>query len=198
MANVFIGFPEHRNSSRVLKPPGGETSNIFSSEIIPDVIPQKLKEGKNRGSSIQDILRSETVTTSSISALSEEKISTTTTVNGSNTMTIIQESIENEVSRPGAIHSIPDVAAEVTCKVEQMKIEEKSSKMEATEMDSEGNTKIVANESNSETSVEQSSNVKKGSSIGEILSQESIEEKKKVKGLPSPRVPPGGFSSGLW
>lgn len=193
MANVFVGLPEHRNSSRVLKPPGGGTSNIFGTEIIPDVIPQhnrSFKEEKNRGSSIQDILRTE-------SSVKQEQVCTRsssmvvqTSTTSSSTNTSDQQTV-----------TLPDVAAEVTCKIEELKVEERSSSIEATETDGEGNTKVLANESNSERSVEQNSSTKKGTSIGDILNQDGLEEKKKIKGqaAQSPqRVPPGGYSSGLW
>lgn len=198
MANVFVGLPEHRNSSRVLKPPGGGTSNIFGTEIIPDVIPQhnrSFTEEKNRGSSIQDILRTESsvtkqeqVCTRSSSSVVVQQTSTTT----SSTNT-------SEASDQQVVSALPDVAAEVTCKIEELKVEERSSSIEATETDGDGNTKVLANESNSERSVEQNSSTKKGTSIGDILNQDGLEEKKKIKGqVAQSRVPPGGYSSGLW
>lgn len=193
MANVFIGLPEHRNSSRVLKPPGGGTSNIFGTEIIPDVIPQhnrSFKEEKNRGSSIQDILRTES------SVTKQEQVctrSSSVVVQQTSTTTSSTDTADQEVA------ALPDVAAEVTCKIEELKVEERSSSIEATETDGDGNTKVLANESNSERSVEQNSSTKKGASIGDILNQEGLEEKKKIKGQVSQsRVPPGGYSSGLW
>lgn len=33
MANIYVGFHDTRNSSRVLKPPGGGSSDIFGTEI---------------------------------------------------------------------------------------------------------------------------------------------------------------------
>ncbi|KAJ8927524.1 hypothetical protein NQ314_019999 [Rhamnusium bicolor] len=40
MANVFVGFHDQRNSSRVLKPPGGGTSDIFGTDA-----PKNTKNG---------------------------------------------------------------------------------------------------------------------------------------------------------
>lgn len=203
MANVYVGFHDQRNSSRVLKPPGGGTSNIFGGEIIPDVIPQNSsrKETKHRGSSIQDVISTETVTTT-VTTTSEEKSSSSTNGNVAveehiNVCKLQNNDDVSEVVEPA---DYPDVAAEVTCKVEQMKIEERSSKSEMTETDAAGNTKVIFSDSNSEGSVEQNSSFKKGSSIGAILNEDEILEKKKIKGQHSPnqRVPPGGYSSGLW
>ncbi|KAL1512932.1 hypothetical protein ABEB36_002431 [Hypothenemus hampei] len=174
MANVFVGFPEHRNSSRVLKPPGGGTSNIFGQDIIPDIIPRK--ETKHRGSTIQDVLRTETVTNN-------------VTKDEEQTHTDVLE--ENESGSLKNIDSIPDVAAKVSREIEELKIVEKSSIVET---DSVKNTEILT----TETVIQQNANVKKGSSIGDILNQDDILEKKKVKGQTHQRVPPGGYSSGLW
>ncbi|CAG9762115.1 unnamed protein product [Ceutorhynchus assimilis] len=170
MANVYVGFHDQRNSSRVLKPPGGGTSSIFNNDFIPDVVPKTTPvkdNAKYKTSSIQDVLQTSTKTTTTSS--------TTTTTN-------------NEVNE-----STPDI----TCQVEQMKIVESSTKSEVTETDSSGNEKVIASDSKSDGSVEHS--FKKGASIGDILNQDDIMEKKKVKGSPGhQRVPPGGYSSGLW
>lgn len=202
MANVYVGFHDQRNSSRVLKPPGGGTSSIFGGEIIPDVIPQNLsrKDTKHHASSIQDVISTETVTTTVTT--SEEKSSSSTNGNVAVEEHINVCKLENndDVSEVVQQTDYPDVAAEVTCKVEQMKIEERSSKSEMTETDAAGNTKVIFSDSNSEGSVEQNSSFKKGSSIGAILNEDELLEKKKIKGQHSPnqRVPPGGYSSGLW
>lgn len=123
MAQIYVGFNDQRNSSRVLKPPGGGTSDIFGTEEERGVIatmgvPQAsgVETGQYRGSSIQEVLRSEAIIT-----------------------TVVEDSI----------------AKKTTEKVSD-------------------------------------------STIGNILSQEEIQEKDKVKRLNSPRVPPGGYSSGLW
>ncbi|XP_050300481.1 uncharacterized protein LOC126739000 [Anthonomus grandis grandis] len=179
MTHVFVGFHDQRNSSRVLKPPGGGTSNIFGGDIVPDVIPHSpRKDVKHRESSIQEVLKTESVST----IKSEE---TTTT---SNVVRQEEQKEEQTVAPP------PDV---ISCKIEQMTIEKKtSSKSEVSETDSDGNKTVVASEEE-----HQHSCVKKGgATIGNILSQDDIVEVKKVKGASSPgqRVPPGGYSSGLW
>ncbi|XP_030762759.1 uncharacterized protein LOC115887464 [Sitophilus oryzae] len=195
MANVYVGFHDQRSCNRILKPPGGGTSNIFGTDlVVPDVIPNQIspKRESKQSTTIQHIIQTESSSTNTTST-TEENLNSSANIevprqNGTNEVTIK----ENGTSNP------PDVTAVVTSKVEEMKIEERSTKSLVTETDSSGNTKVISNDSSSEGSVQLNSSFKQGSSIGDILKQDDvIEEKKKVKS-PTQRVPPGGYSSGLW
>lgn len=217
MANIYVGFHDQRSCNRILKPPGGGTSNIFGTDSVPDVVPQNSprKENKHCSGNIQQILQTETVTTVTTK---QEKSSTT---NGDVTMEEKTCHVESngDVSRENNFHEValvpqeealvsqevteqqngnstPDVI-EVTSKVEQIRIEEKSSKSEVSETDGSGNTNVISSSANSEGSVERSSSCKKGTVIQDFLKDDDIEQKKRVKGQ-AQRVPPGGYSSGLW
>lgn len=203
MANIHVGFIDQRSCNRILKPPGGGTSNIFGTEAIPDIIPQSSprRESKQAGT-IQNILQTETVTTVSTNGgtaveqvcklESSRNLSTNEENNIEEAIPIVTEIVQQQNG-----NSAPDVTLEVTSKVEQLRVEERTTKTEVSETDSSGNTNIISSNTSSEGSVEKSSSCKKGSSIEDVLKQDDIIEKKKIKGQVH-RVPPGGYSSGLW
>lgn len=212
MANIYVGFHDQRSCNRILKPPGGGTSNIFGTDsTIPDIIPQNSPRKENKqADTIHQILQTETVTTvtrkeennsskNAVDAVEQNVCKVQSNqdgiTNGENDLQEValvpQEIVEQNVN------STTSVAVDVTSKVKQLRIEERSSATEVYETDSAGHNKVISSNTNSEGFVEKSSSCKKGSTIEDILKQDDIEEKKKVKGQVQ-RVPPGGYSSGLW
>ncbi|XP_076267932.1 uncharacterized protein LOC143200991 isoform X2 [Rhynchophorus ferrugineus] len=161
MANVYVGFHDQRSCNRILKPPGGGSSNIFGSDAIPDVVPKPSPQRLNKqAGTIQQIIQTETVV-----PITKHEVDKTVSV--------------QEVAAPA-----PDVTAVVT-QIQELHVQEvKTTKCDATE--------------STESSTLQSSATFKGSSIGDILKQDEVTEEKRTPKSPAQRIPPGGYSSGLW
>ncbi|VEN45134.1 unnamed protein product [Callosobruchus maculatus] len=181
MTNVFVGFHDQRSCSRILKPPGGGTSDIFGTNIRKTEIPAKIEETPAK------------VVEEAPETPSDE---------------VIEKPVEPvEVTPPQKEEPAPDHhdskngmnGDSETAKPEDLKVEElsiKEDKITAEIVNRKEECKIETHSEESRTKVSK----QKIDTIGSILQQDDIEvagvQKKTVK---SPnRVPPGGYSSGLW
>ncbi|XP_060532155.1 uncharacterized protein LOC132705539 [Cylas formicarius] len=176
MANVFVGFHDNRSCNRILKPPGGGTSNIFGTDRMPDVVPLTLPK-LDKASSVQETLQSEVV-------------ATTASLDGT---------AASDTKQQAAEEMVPDVVAATTDNIGSLQIQESrddSTTTKSTEIDSVVTSSVV-------TRTVEVKSASKSSTIADVLKQEGVAvedvdlaKKPKIK---SPnRVPPGGYSSGLW
>ncbi|CAH2007175.1 unnamed protein product [Acanthoscelides obtectus] len=174
--NVYVGFHDQRNSSRILKPPGGGTSDIFGTNVKKVETAAKIIE-ETPQSPLKEIIEMPVEHVEDTTRKAEEV--TTDCHDSKNGMNGDSESTKVE-----------------DLKVEELKINE--------EVKEENVIEEIVNkkeECKVESKVEITKTSKaKVATIGSILAQDDMEvqgfQKKNVK-TPN-RVPPGGYSSGLW
>lgn len=161
MTNIFVGFHDQRSCNRILKPPGGGTSDIFYS---PDFIkPKKIEQ-------VAEIIITPEVKISEL-----EPLAVVPSTNGDTAI--------KEIENPQEINNRSDTIEET--------------KMQALS---------ISNDNTITTNVEESKSVhvtvtkSKTESVSSLIQQnESVVDSPKKAAVRSPnRVPPGGYSSGLW
>lgn len=188
MGSINIGFTDNRNSSRILKPPGGDTSDIFG---------------------VRELKKAEDVKLKSKADAEEVKVNG----NAKN-----EEDVKNseKVAQP---ESQKPTEAAKNEKVEEKidSIEEKENKIENVEIGNvEKNTNDKADTSNDEKKSENAEKEKMDNkntekspeTIKDILTEKpqtngtaATNEESKINGAvkrTKNRIPPGGYSSGLW
>nr|CAI5864775.1 unnamed protein product [Callosobruchus analis] len=180
MTNVFVGFHDQRSCSRILKPPGGGTSDIFGTNIRKTETPSKDIE--------------ETPTKAPQTPEAIEKPIEPVEVTQPQTD---QSATDSHDSKNG-MNGDAQIAKPEDLKVEELSLKEeiKEDKITAEIVNRKEECKIETHTEESRTKLSK----QKIDTIGSILQQDDIEvgsvQKKNVK---SPnRVPPGGYSSGLW
>lgn len=164
MANIFVGFHDRKSSSRILKPPGGGTSDIFNTAVT-----EKKPEFNNLKSS-------DPVTITNISpTTTPTKEELPCPLNGSATKEDQQNGDKNESNTE-------------TPKIETLNIIDQCQKEESQDTKVDGNQCKVEEQD------------VKTESISSLIHENQHKEvkvttpEKKVY----QRVPPGGYSSGLW
>lgn len=149
MANIYVGFHDQRNSSRVLKPPGGGSSDIFGTDAFK--------------------IKNEEVNSAPSTPAKGD-------VDSKNQNTPEDKSDSNNVDNTKEEHSNSDGP-----KIENLSINEE-------------------NEEKQEDASGEAKGEKKPDTISSIIRQDDkvqssgTESEKKTP----QRVPPGGYSSGLW
>lgn len=162
--NVNVGFIDDRNSSRVLKPPGGGTSDIFGTRYEKPA-PQKV---------------------TSAEAQVENKVEEVSKENGKS----VDDTVKNNENNKEANGDVANEEVKSNgTKIEEIKTEEVT--VEETTVAEQKIEELKIEDSKSEEKSEQSV----GKSVYNNIIQEPDNTPKKPSGK---RVPPGGFSSGLW
>lgn len=172
MANIYVGFHDRKSCNRILKPPGGGTSDIFntSSEVANE--PVKVKDTST-------VISPET--TPSSTPIKEEP---SCPLNGmdsknveSNVQQFVQDQNSNKFSENIETPNVETLSINDENKneeVQQKSVEEKSENIEVKKTQSESISCLIHDNNHKEIKV-------------------TTPEKKA-----SHRVPPGGYSSGLW
>ncbi|XP_018579982.1 jupiter microtubule associated homolog 1 [Anoplophora glabripennis] len=152
MANIYVGFHDQRSSSRVLKPPGGGSSDIFGTGPVK-AKNEEIKSAPNTPS------KNDVDTKNQINP--EEKSDSDSVTNNKQ----VEQSNSEEI------------------KIENLSInEENGEKLE----DRPSETKATSKPDTISSIIRQDDQVEVQSPV--------IEPEKKTP----QRVPPGGYSSGLW
>lgn len=174
MANIFVGFHDRKSSSRILKPPGGGTSDIFNTSVTEPVSP-KVKSASSEV--IQE-------TTPVSTPIKEELLCP---INGTDIKTVV-DTVETEIYH----HNGDTVADSVKIpKIEALSMIEENQKEEV---------QVNSGETKNET-VEVTTT--KSENVSSLIHEHQHKEVKETKVITperkiGQRVPPGGYSSGLW
>lgn len=166
MAHVNIGFTDNRNSSRVLKPPGGDTSDIFGVKEL-----QRAEEVKRMKCDAVDTVAVPVAASQNNNNNNETEIKTIEIIEGGEEEKPEKEEVKKDSSNGEEVNNL--------------------------EID-----KLSVVEETNSTNIEKTSEVIKQNSIKEILieTHTAVTETngngaiKRTKN----RIPPGGYSSGLW
>lgn len=169
MANIYVGFHDRKSCNRILKPPGGGTSDIFNTSLG-----EKVVESDNAKSTL---LLSETTP-----IIATEENNVDCPVNGTDIKTS-DGKIGTEENQPSCVN-VPDNSEDP--KIETLNISDENNKDEAQEKTDDKKDIAEVNSPKSE-------------SISSVIHENQHKEKvttpeKKI----GQRVPPGGYSSGLW
>lgn len=163
MANIFVGFHDRKSSSRILKPPGGGTSDIFNTSAT-----EKTNE---HSTPFVGIMPSSPPTTEDISR----------PLNGTENKTPLEEKEIN-------LQNGDNVSDNTECpKIETLSIVDGNQSEETQEKYSEEKKEVEVNNTKTE-------------SISSIIHENQQKEVKVTtpERKVGQRVPPGGYSSGLW
>nr|CAH7766385.1 unnamed protein product [Callosobruchus chinensis] len=182
MTNVFVGFHDQRSCSRILKPPGGGTSDIFGTNIQKIETPVK---------DIEETPAKVVEEAPQVPEVIEKPVEAVEVVQ-------IEQSVTDSHDSKNGMNGDSETAKPEDLKVAELSIHEeiKEDKITAEIVNRKEECKIETHSEESRTKVSK----QKIDTIGSILQQDDIQvagvQKKNVK---SPnRVPPGGYSSGLW
>lgn len=171
MANVYVGFHDRKSCSRILKPPGGGTSDIFNTSL-EETSPAKTNN-RSVTSPNKEPIATENVT----------KVETNGTEHKENKELV--EPTPKETQQEEKLEIQPE-----EIKIDSLTISEKIN--EETKEEKKGDSETDTTQENAtKSTTETLSSIVHRSEQSEIKT--TVTEKRNKH-----RVPPGGYSSGLW